>query len=338
MAKARWDTTRRRPPKEWGDRDSMTPSQKFLSDRYEAHYQERHPVLKETGEADLINSVVPETCPYCGEGFFSRFGQTTNGVQRYRCKECGKTFTPITGTIFDKHKISISEWMEYCLNIFRYLSINADSWNNRNAFTTSRYWLEKLFLVLEDYESDIVLDGRVWFDETFYTVRSDDIKLKPDGTKPRGLSENQLCIGVACTKDKILCMLEGKGQPTARKAYMAFKDHIAPGSTLVHDEGKAHGMLIEKLRLKDEPYASDELKKLDDKNNPLNRVNEVHARLKNFLYAHNSFDRDKLQGYLNLFSFAMNPPENHLEKVDILLNRAILVRKVLRYRSFYEVL
>jgi len=107
---------------------------------------------------------------------------------------------------------------------------------------------------------------------SFYTVRSDDIKLKPDGTKPRGLSKNQLCISVACTKDKILCPLEGKGQPTAKKAYMAFKDHIAPGSTLVHDEWKAHGMLIEKLRLKDEPYESENLKGLEDEDNPLNRV------------------------------------------------------------------
>ena len=227
--------------------------------------------------------------------------------------------------------------MEYCLNLFRYLSVTADSWNNRNAFTTSRYWLEKLFLVLEGYESDIVLDGRVWFDETFYTVRSEDIKLKPDGTRPRGLSENQLCVGVACTKDRILCLLEGKGQPTARKAYIAFKDHIAPGSTLVHDNGKAHGMLITNLKLVDEAYDAAELKGLPDEDNPLNRVNEVHARLKNFLYAHNSFDRDSLQGYLNLFSFAMNPPSNHLEKVELLLNRAILTRKTLRYRTFYNV-
>ena len=331
-------SSRRKTP--WSDKEEgkMTPTQRFLSDRYEAHYQERHPALKDTGEADLINSFVPTDCPYCAESSFSRFGQTRNGVQRYRCKVCGRTFTPITGTIFDSYKISISEWMEYCLNLFRYLSVTADSWNNRNAFTTSRYWLEKLFLVLEGYESDVVLDGRVWFDETYYTVRSEDIKLKPDGSKLRGLSENQLCVGVACTKDRILCLLEGKGQPTARKAYMAFKDHIAPGSTFVHDGGKAHGMLIEALKLEDEAYDAAELKDLPDKDNPLNRVNEVHARLKNFLYAHNSFDRDSMQGYLNLFSFAMNPPSDHLEKVESLLNRAFLTRKTLRYRSFYNVL
>ena len=327
--------SRRRLP--WSDSEAMTPTQRFLSNRYEAQYQQHHPALKDSGEAELINSVVPETCPYCSATGFSRFGQTRNGIQRYRCKSCGKTFTTITGTIFDSHKIAISEWMEYCLNIFRYLSINADSWNNRNAFSTSRYWLEKLFLVLDGYDEDILLDGRVWFDETYYTVRNNDIELKDDGSKPRGLSKNQICIGVACTKDKIICRLEGNGPPTAERIYLDFKDHIVPGSTLVHDDSKAHGMLIEKLQLKDESYPSAELKKLTDKDNPLRRVNEVHARLKNFFYAHNSFDRDKIQGYLNLFSYAMNPPADHLMKVEFLLNRAIITRKTLRYRSFYNV-
>jgi predicted RNA-binding Zn-ribbon protein involved in translation (DUF1610 family) len=334
MTKDKKHQSRRRTP--WAENVTLTPTQQFLAELYEAQYKERHPVLAETGEASLINAVVPVNCPDCQHDGISRFGQTRNGVQRYRCKGCGKTFTPITSTIFDSHKISISEWMEYCLNIFRYVSINADSWNNQNAFSTSRYWLEKLFLVLEDYPKSIVLADRVWFDETFYTVRSNNIQMKEDGIKPRGVSKNQLCIGVACTKSHILCLLEGTGQPTARKAYTAFGSHIAEGATLVHDEGKAHGMLIEKLHLISEVYDSAKIKKLSDNENPLNRVNEVHARLKNFLHAHTSFNRDTLQGYLNLFSFTMNPPSEHLEKVEILLNLALNTRKSLRYRSFYR--
>lgn len=331
------DQSRRELP--WGaDKELMTPTQLFLTNRYESEYVGRHPELKTSGEAALINSVVPDCCPYCESESFSRFGQTTNNIQRYRCKDCGKTFTPITGTIFDSHKISISEWMEYCLNIFRYLSINADSWNNRNAFTTSRYWLEKLFLVLEDYDKDVVLSGKVWFDETYYAVRSDEVERKEDGSKPRGVSKNQICIGVACTKNQILCRIEGTGQPTAKETYTNFKPHIAAGSTLVHDDSKAHRTLLKELNLKDECYPASDLKKLSDKDNPLRRVNEVHARLKNFLYAHNSFDRDSLQGYLNLFSFAMNPPIHHMEKVEIILNRALKVKKTLRYRDFFKVL
>ena len=320
----------------WDADETRTPTQQFLYDHYKSHNQERHPALNTTGEDNLINSFMPETCPNCGCTSFQKYGRTRNNIQRYRCNVCRATFTPVTGTIFDQHKISISEWMEYTLNILRYVSINADSWNNKNAYTTSRYWLEKLFLVLEAQKSDIMLSGRVWLDETYYTVELKDIELKEDGTKPRGLSRNQLCIGVACTESQILCIFEGNGQPSKKKTYAAFKDYIAPGSTLVHDKDTAHSMLVEKLNLNSEVYDAKELKKLEDKDNPLRRVNEVHARLKNFLYAHNSFDRGSLQGYLNLFSLAMNPPADNLEKVEILLNFAFKTRKTLRFRDFYR--
>lgn len=337
MPNEKYKSRKSRKVTPWDDVEAKTPTQQFLYDHYKSHYAERHPKLITTGEDSLINSFIPETCPHCGGTSFQKYGRTRNNIQRYKCPDCGKTFTPVTGTIFDNHKISVSEWMEYTLNILRYVSINADSWNNKNAFTTSRYWLEKLFLVLSAQESNTILSGRVWLDETYYTVESKDIQLKEDGTKPRGLSVNQLCIGVACTDSTILCVFEGNGQPSKKKTYAAFKDHIAPGSTLVHDKDYAHSMLIEKLRLVSEAYDSKELKKLPDSENPLRRVNEVHARLKNFLYAHNSFDRNSLQGYLNLFSLAMNPPPDNLEKVEILLNFAFKTRKMLRYRSFYRV-
>jgi len=129
--------SRRKTP--WDNSMERTASQQFLYDAYGGMYQQRHPVLLETGEDALINSYVPEACPHCQSEHIKRFGQTGNHIQRYRCLDCEKTFTPVTGTIFEGHKISIREWMDYTLNIFRYVSINADSWNNRNAFTTSRY-------------------------------------------------------------------------------------------------------------------------------------------------------------------------------------------------------
>jgi len=44
-----------------------------------------------------------------------------------------------------------------------------------------------------------------------------------------------------------------------------------------------------------------------------------------------------LEGYLNLFSVMMNPPENKMEKVAFVLNRAMDNPKTLRYRDFYHV-
>lgn len=311
--------------------------QEFLYTHYRERYDERHPALTETGETELINSYVPTECPHCESVMMKMNGYTRNGVKRYKCSDCKQTFTPVTKTIFEGHKISLSEWMDYALNIFRYVSINADSWNNRNAFTTSRYWLEKLFLVLESYQQSLVFTDKVWFDETFYSIRSEDISRTEEGNKLRGLSVNQMCIGVVCDKSRTLCIFEGYGQPLQRRTYELFKDHIATGTTIIHDKDKAHRKLVKELQLQSIAYDSRELKQLNDKENPLYRVNRIHYLLKSFLYAHTSFNRDSIQGYLNLFTFVMNPPSNHLEKVEIILDLAFRNRKILRYRDFYGV-
>ncbi len=322
--------SRRKTP--WDGKTELTPTQEFLRTHYKKHYEARHPKLSTTGEAEMINSFVPVRCPYRGSERFNKRGLTTNGIQRYRCS-CGQTFVPTTHTIFDGRKISVSEWMEYCLNLFRYVSINADSWNNKNAFSTSQYWLKKLFLTLEDCQQDIILSGSVWLDETYYPVISSQIDRKEDGTKYRGLSHNQICIGVATDKRNTICFVEGFGKPTQKKSFKTFSSHIASGSTLIHDKETTHKKLVSALNLVNQAYAADDLKGLKDSDNPLDPVNDIHDRLKKFLNAHSGFNRDSLQDYLNLFAFVRNPPYEMLEKVEKVVNLAFQNPKFLRYRD-----
>ena len=157
----------------------MTPAQGFIATHYLEHYEQRHPALSSTGEVELINTYIPQRCPYCGCEKFSKYGHTCIGVQRYRCSkpECSQTFLPTIGTIFDEHRISISEWIEYCLNLFRNVSVNADSWNNKNAFSTSRYWMEKPFLILDSCQDKIIARDKAWLDETYYSVMLKDAVL-----------------------------------------------------------------------------------------------------------------------------------------------------------------
>lgn len=319
----------------WEDEKELTPSQNFISTHYKEHYEQRHPRLEETGEVDLINTYVPKKCPYCGCEHFSRFGHTRIGVQRFKCKGegCGQTFLPTTGTIFDEHRISISEWIEYCLNIFRNVSVSADSWNNKNAFSTSRYWLEKLFLILDGTQNNIVLSGKVWLDETYYSVMMRDCATNEDGSLPRGLSRNKICIGVATDKKCTFIKAEGYGKPSQKMSYETFSGHIKEGSTLVHDKEGTHRKLVSSLSLVSEEYSSKELKGLEDMDNPLDPVNHLHYLIKRFLYAHGGFNRSEIQGYLNLYAFVLNPPSDKLEKMDRLLNLVFQKPKLLRFRD-----
>ena len=312
----------------------MTPIQVFLKGNYDERYNVHHRNVGESGEAEMVNSYIPAKCPFCGSERLKRNGYTNSGVQRYKCA-CSKTFLPTTGTIFDEHKLSISEWMEYCLNLFRHVSIAADSWNNKNTFNTSRYWLQKLFLTLEGVQDNIILRGTIWLDETYYRVRSGDVKYNEDGSKLRGISKNQIRIGVATDKLHTVFLVEGTGKPSQKRTYEIFASHIAPNSTLIHDKEFSHKKLVKELALNSVSYASKELKGLLDKDNPLYPVNRAHAILKMFLNAHSGFVRDDMHGYLNLFSFVTNPPDEMLEKVELVIKRAFDNPKTLRYRDFY---
>ena len=325
--------SRRKTP--WEGKTDLNATQVFLKDNYVADYEERHRKISECNEADMINSYLPSKCPFCDSLKFKKSGHTRSGIQRYMCR-CGKTFLPTTRTIFDEHRISISEWMDYCLNLFHHVSITADSWNNKNAFRTSRYWLQKLFLTLENIQDNIVLSGNVWLDETFYSVRAEDVVRNEDGSLPRGLSVNKICIGVATDKKNSVMFVEGKGKQSQRKTMETFGGHIERGSHLYHDGDNSHRRLVQELSLKSTVYPSKTLKGLPDNENPLNPVNRVHAVLKNFLNSHRGFKRDDMQNYLNLFAFVSNPPVELLEKVELVINLGFQNPKLLRFREFYR--
>ena len=179
------------------------------------------------------------------------------------------------------------------------------------------------------------IPGTVYFDETFYSVSKGDA-VRKNGKLLRGISRNKMCIGVAADQSRIYCCYEGNGKPDSERTLSLFKDHIKPKAHLVHDDENSHKLLVSTLKLKETVYSSEELKGLDDSENPLDRVNNIHSLLKLFLNSHSGFIRDGLQGYLDLFAFIMNPPVNRLKKVELFLEMAIRNRVRLRYRDFYK--
>jgi hypothetical protein len=301
--------SRRRTP--WTENASSTPLQAFIDSCTGRDYDHRHPSFDEIDESGFINSYELKNCRFCGSDRIVKDGRSVNGIIRYKCKDCERRFTAATNTIFDNRKIPISEWIGFLLDIFGYGSFNLTSKVNRNANTTTKYWMDKTFLLLEGIQDEIILEDRVWIDETFFKVRTADIQHHGDGIEYRGLSKNQLCIGIGCDSHKrSVFIFEGYGKTSGKKTMDAFSNRIAPGSTLVHDKEKSHQQLVRELNLTSEVYDSREIKKLDDSDNPLGKVNNLCRLLQLFLRAHSGFMRSEIQSYLNIFSVIMNQPEN----------------------------
>ncbi len=115
----------------------------LILDRTEGWYDAKHSSFS-CHEIEFVNSIKVTCCPYCGS-------------DRFR-------------------KIPVGEWIEFLIHLFQYQSIKVASIDNRNAYSTDRYWLNKIFEVLKNYQASIVMGEKFWTDETYLKLMPKDLK------------------------------------------------------------------------------------------------------------------------------------------------------------------
>ena len=323
--------SRRNTP--WTDEKEASPLERFIDECNHRNYENKHPKVRDTAEPELLNSYRPEGCRYCGSKSIESHGYMKSGIRRYICRSCRRTFCIMTGTIFDQRKIPITEWLDFILSILGYGSFRLTSKANRNAYNTTRYWMDKLFLLLRGWQDHIILNGRIYLDETFYSVRGGNRLRDENGKGLRGITRDKICIGVAYDGNNLICIEEGLGKTSGKRTLSAYQSHIEHGSVLIHDGEIAHGKLISALSLISEIHTSKETRGKKDSDNPLNPINQCHNRLKKFLNAHSGFLREDMQDYLNLYSFIESEPADPYRTIEILLDLALRKPILLRYRG-----
>lgn len=316
----------------WENKEHKSDSEILIESTVTEWYGAKHrPASRE--EIKFINNLPIKYCPYCGSIDFCRAGFNRSGIQRYKCTDCGGRFSPFTNTTFDEKKIPISEWIEYLLHLFEFHSVRSSSFDNRNAESTGRYWLLKVFSVLEGVQDEMILSGTIWIDETFLSVPKSRVK-KRSGKKLRGISRNK--IAIACAKDadghSVMITMD-TSKPSIKSTWDAYGTHIAAGSALIHDGEYSHLILIESLDLKSEVHATEETEGMPDDKNSLRQINEVHRLMKRFFREHDGYDREHLQDWLNLLWFIMNGPEDKYDKVLSFMKLAVSSPKRVRYRD-----
>lgn len=220
------------------------------------------------------------------------------------------------------------------IHLFEFHSLTTNARDDRNASSTGKYWLIKVFEVLKHYQDDIILSGTITLDETFFTETESKKILKPDGKEYRGISRNKLCVASGKDdKGHTVLICEYTSKPSLESTFKALGSRIKKGSALIHDSERSHSVLIEKLDLKCIVYDADKIKDLPDNKNPLDPINKIHSLSKRFMRAHGGFNRDNLQGFMNLISFILNDPKDRYEKADLFINMALSLPKRVKYRE-----
>lgn len=200
-------------------------------------------------EVAFVNSIPAGSCPRCGSESVRRDVRSKKtGLIVRECKDCGKKFGPLTGKVSDSRKIPLSEWIEFLVHLFQFHSVKMASLDSRNADSTGRYWLSKVFSVVEGMQEGVSLSGKVWIGETYFPKRRSESETW--GRKRlRGLSRNQFCVLTATDAETCVLRVCGVGKPSAARAVAGYGEMIAKGSKIIHDGDKSHNAPIGAKRI-----------------------------------------------------------------------------------------
>lgn len=104
-------------------------------------------------------------CHYCGGDNINKNGKTKQGRQRYICKECGKSFSDMTGSPLSYTKKPVDKWIKYTLCIKAGFSLRKIAEILEINLTTSFHWRHKILSVAGTKIMNKKLSGTIEIDE-----------------------------------------------------------------------------------------------------------------------------------------------------------------------------
>jgi transposase-like protein len=196
--------------------------------------------------AVIENAVAPRLCcPRCQGKQLYRHG-TKSGLQRFRCRACGRTFNSLTGTPLARlrHK---DKWLDFSDCMLDSRTVRKAAARVEVAKNTSFRWRHR-FLTLTKTDRPGCLKGIAEADETFLLESQKGArKLQRPARKrggkasKRGISTEQVCILVARDRGgNTVDFVTGRGPVTVVQLTEHLGPVLAPDTLLVTDANKAY--------------------------------------------------------------------------------------------------
>jgi len=284
----------------------------------------------------LINK--QESCPHCGGKHYIRFGQM-RGSQRFKCKDCGRTFTEYTGTwLGGIHKKSLAE--PYLSLMIEHYSLDKIrkrlNINKKTAFD----WRHK---ILSSYEQDkgSEFEGVVESDETFFEqsekgsrhLHRKSRKRGGEG-KTRGIGANKAAVIVSADRNKSLKMtLSTMGKITKSDIAESFEKPLPQETILCSDGLVSYKGYAKDNKLKHIVLRADLKQHVKKGGYHIQHINELHNRLKKWISG--TFwgvSTKYLQNYLNWFYMREKMKNEGITTEKMALASLLNVHAIKQYR------
>lgn len=213
-------------------------------------------------------------CPFCSSESFCRNGKTRQGIQRYRCGKCGRTFVIAGGKNLFSAKLTADELLRLFSCIYLELPIHSICRLTGLSPKTVVLWQKRAFYVAKEWIDSAAFEGKTWIDEVYFNFSGSNGKLiGSEVHKKAGLSFGNVCVCIAYDeKGTMFCRVVKAGKVDALSVECCFSGRMNGVSLLVHDAEKAHRTLIKAQKLKDKvvkstPKTAESLKAMEPINN-----------------------------------------------------------------------
>ena len=184
------------------------------------------------------------SCPHCHGTSLYRHG-AANGLQRFRCRGCRRTFNCLTGTPLAGLRLK-AKWLDYLDCMLDSHTVRKAAAKVGIARNTSMRWRHR-FLDATKADRPTCLNGIAEADETFLlesqkgarTLKRPARKRGGQASK-RGISHKQVCILVARDRSgQTWDFVTGRGPLTKAQLHMHLPAILTPDTLLVTDANKA---------------------------------------------------------------------------------------------------
>lgn len=260
---------------------------------------------------DVISKRKNKACPHCSSLKVYKRGKQ-RGVQMYKCNECNKWYSETSGTPLYDIKLKY-KWQSYLSYMEQGMPIKKIAKKLGISIQTSFDWRHKILSSLSDFTPKELSD-EIECDELELALSlkgNRNLKRKPrkrgtDFKRNIGKDEVttvQVVTAIERSGEKYLKAVETK-RISKEDIEKVFEGKLADNSILITDKHPSY-----KAFAKDNPaikhktlLAKDHVDK-NDKTIHLQRVNNTHKQIRDFLRPFNGVSSKYLQNYLNWYAY-----------------------------------
>lgn len=237
-------------------------------------------------------------CPSCSCESVHKWG-VVSGLQRYRCKECKRTFNALTGTSM-AHLRKKELWEKYSQALSESLSLAKAAERCGIDRTTAFRWRHRF--LPQSGEQTVKCSGITEIDETYFRESFKGKKVlhrkarKRGKLNVRGLSAEQIPVVVARDRNGNTCDAV-LGERSAKEVGLRIGPNIDANSLLCIDKSRILMKFAKNTGLAFE-LVDTKQRKGREKIFHIQTVNAYHSRLKNWMARFNGVATERLPNYL----------------------------------------